>query len=93
MCIRDRHLWLKNSDTAKVLNDIADEAPLYGSAVIRKVKNCLLYTSDAADDIHCVDLGGCRIIKQKIYKVYLLLLLYVTSYTLSVKLVVVRRRE
>src|SRR5680860_1808973 len=24
---------------------------------------CLLYTSDAADDLLCVDLGGCRIIK------------------------------
>ena len=23
---------------------------------------CLLYTSDAADDMQCVDLGGCRII-------------------------------
>ena len=25
--------------------------------------NCLLYTSDAADDTPCVDLGGRRIIK------------------------------
>ncbi|VTU58988.1 DEAD/DEAH box helicase [Lactobacillus plantarum] [Lacticaseibacillus rhamnosus] len=30
--------------------------------------NCLLYTSDAADDTPCVDLGGRRIIKKKIYK-------------------------
>ena len=30
------------------------------------VKNsCLLYTSDAADDLLCVDLGGRRIIKKK----------------------------
>eukprot|EP00657_Telonema_sp_P-1_P007458 TRINITY_DN27340_c0_g1_i1.p1 TRINITY_DN27340_c0_g1~~TRINITY_DN27340_c0_g1_i1.p1 ORF type:complete len:132 (+),score=59.38 TRINITY_DN27340_c0_g1_i1:93-488(+) len=30
---------------------------------------CLLYTSDAADDLLCVDLGGRRIIKQnKIYE-------------------------
>eukprot|EP00825_Cyclidium_porcatum_P049521 TRINITY_DN8580_c0_g1_i2.p1 TRINITY_DN8580_c0_g1~~TRINITY_DN8580_c0_g1_i2.p1 ORF type:complete len:307 (-),score=42.32 TRINITY_DN8580_c0_g1_i2:89-1009(-) len=28
-------------------------------------KNCLLYTSDAADDMQCVDLGGRRIIKKK----------------------------
>ena len=28
--------------------------------------NCLLYTSDAADDLLCVDLGGRRIIKKKI---------------------------
>eukprot|EP00825_Cyclidium_porcatum_P011741 TRINITY_DN16055_c0_g1_i1.p3 TRINITY_DN16055_c0_g1~~TRINITY_DN16055_c0_g1_i1.p3 ORF type:complete len:112 (-),score=25.72 TRINITY_DN16055_c0_g1_i1:46-381(-) len=28
-------------------------------------KYCLLYTSDAADDMQCVDLGGRRIIKKK----------------------------
>src|SRR5450756_884707 len=28
-------------------------------------KSCLLYTSDAADDLLCVDLGGRRIIKKK----------------------------
>ena len=27
-------------------------------------KVCLLYTSDAADDLLCVDLGGRRIIKK-----------------------------
>ena len=27
--------------------------------------NCLLYTSDAADDLLCVDLGGRRILKKK----------------------------
>ena len=27
-------------------------------------KPCLLYTSDAADDMQCVDLGGRRIIKK-----------------------------
>ena len=26
---------------------------------------CLLYTSDAADDLLCVDLGGRRILKKK----------------------------
>src|SRR5450756_3256247 len=30
-----------------------------------KYKRCLLYTSDAADDLLCVDLGGRRIIKKK----------------------------
>ena len=29
------------------------------------IRACLLYTSDAADDPLCVDLGGCRIIKKK----------------------------
>ena len=28
-------------------------------------KGCLLYTSDAADDLLCVDLGGRRLIKKK----------------------------
>ena len=31
--------------------------------VLRDV--CLLYTSDAADDMQCVDLGGRRIIKKR----------------------------
>eukprot|EP00825_Cyclidium_porcatum_P011553 TRINITY_DN15933_c0_g1_i1.p1 TRINITY_DN15933_c0_g1~~TRINITY_DN15933_c0_g1_i1.p1 ORF type:complete len:159 (+),score=28.07 TRINITY_DN15933_c0_g1_i1:82-558(+) len=33
---------------------------------LQEINNiCLLYTSDAADDMQCVDLGGCRIIKKK----------------------------
>ena len=31
----------------------------------REERDCLLYTSDAADDMQCVDLGGRRIIKKK----------------------------
>ena len=30
-----------------------------------KIRGCLLYTSDAADDLLCVDLGGRRLIKKK----------------------------
>src|SRR5450756_3247238 len=30
--------------------------------LVRVVRTCLLYTSDAADDLLCVDLGGRRII-------------------------------
>ena len=30
--------------------------------------HCLLYTSDAADDMQCVDLGGRRIIKKKFFQ-------------------------
>ena len=29
------------------------------------LKGCLLYTSDAADELLCVDLGGRRIIQKK----------------------------
>ena len=31
---------------------------------MKHLHNCLLYTSDAADDMQCVDLGGRRIIKK-----------------------------
>ena len=31
-------------------------------------KTCLLYTSDAADDTPCVDLGGRRIIKKNFFQ-------------------------
>ena len=30
-----------------------------------RARGCLLYTSDAADDLLCVDLGGRRLIKKK----------------------------
>src|SRR5450756_3110296 len=33
------------------------------TAVAAATAGCLLYTSDAADDLLCVDLGGRRIIK------------------------------
>src|SRR5450756_3195606 len=33
--------------------------------VAERARDCLLYTSDAADDLLCVDLGGRRIIKKK----------------------------
>eukprot|EP00657_Telonema_sp_P-1_P000661 TRINITY_DN11288_c0_g1_i1.p1 TRINITY_DN11288_c0_g1~~TRINITY_DN11288_c0_g1_i1.p1 ORF type:complete len:121 (+),score=38.58 TRINITY_DN11288_c0_g1_i1:125-487(+) len=34
-------------------------------AALRNETGCLLYTSDAADDLLCVDLGGRRSIKKK----------------------------
>ena len=34
--------------------------------LLKENESCLLYTSDAADDLLCVDLGGRRIIKKKI---------------------------
>src|SRR5680860_1884470 len=35
------------------------------SSTTSEICACLLYTSDAADDLLCVDLGGRRIIKKK----------------------------
>ena len=37
------------------------------SEIINLNEVCLLYTSDAADDMQCVYLGGRRIIKKKIF--------------------------
>ena len=37
--------------------------------IVLNSSRCLLYTSDAADDMQCVDLGGRRIIKKKSFSV------------------------
>ena len=42
---------------------LADEARWAGEGMCDRT--CLLYTSDAADDLLCVDLGGRRNIKKK----------------------------
>ena len=46
--------YINGSDPGDELRD-----ELFGSPA------CLLYTSDAADDLLCVDIGGRRIIKKK----------------------------
>ncbi|WP_460413896.1 hypothetical protein, partial [Staphylococcus aureus] len=53
MCIRDRVVdsALKSEDVFVIMQFSCG-------------KSCLLYTSDAADDTPCVDLGGRRIIKK-----------------------------
>ncbi|WDT36704.1 hypothetical protein PVA38_10355 [Streptococcus pneumoniae D39] len=38
---------------------------LFSNWTATKYRNCLLYTSDAADEARSVDLGGRRIIKKK----------------------------
>ena len=51
-----------------LLKDSKDKMdPLYDAQDVARCdlcKTCLLYTSDAADDMQCVDLGGRRIIKK-----------------------------
>ena len=39
--------------------------PIHKIGLIADIRNCLLYTSDAADDLLCVVLGVRRIIKKK----------------------------
>ena len=41
--------------------------PVVVYAADREIEDCLLYTSDAADDSLRVDLGGRRIIKKYVY--------------------------
>src|SRR5659263_773590 len=48
-------------DVGIVLGQIFKEA-LGDKTSIKRYGTCLLYTSDAADDLLCVDLGGRRII-------------------------------
>ena len=45
--------------TGRVLRVGFDQLQLYRAGI------CLLYTSDAADDLLCVDLGGRRLIQNK----------------------------
>ena len=58
--------------TAKMENKTTNRAKMSNKRCIKArlqylqgSYNCLLYTSDAADDLLCVDLGGRRIIKKK----------------------------
>ena len=83
MCIRDRILAVpaffarcgKSVSILRLQN--------YPIAIgLANAKLCLLYTSDAADDLLCVDLGGRRIIKKKkkLHQFY-----YVMSIQLHIK--------
>ena len=66
MCIRDRNwteIFRSGISTGTVLLIAAIGEILTERSGIQNL--CLLYTSDAADDLPCVDLGGRRIIKKK----------------------------
>ena len=47
-----------NKSIEKIRSQVGDKKVILGLS-------CLLYTSDAADDLLCVDLGGRRIIKKQ----------------------------
>ena len=66
MCIRDSNKTkddLDKSEIETIINVLSSEAENF--IADGKVDNCLLYTSDAADERSSVDLGGRRIIKKK----------------------------
>ena len=65
MCIRDRLEC--GQQPRQVQATIGGDVPgrLFRNCELRaEGQLCLLYTSDAADDLLCVDLGGRRIIKK-----------------------------
>ena len=65
MCIRDRFIF---SAKYEEIADFITQEALRGVTVFDGIgwyTNCLLYTSDAADERSSVDLGGRRIIKKK----------------------------
>ena len=49
----------------KYLHDLVQRDNVSEAVILSTCNRCLLYTSDAADDLLCVDLGGRRIIKKK----------------------------
>ena len=60
------------NEVNQIKNTLKEKGAEYKGIVIFKDEKsgvdfhiCLLYTSDAADDLLCVDLGGRRIIKKK----------------------------
>mgnify|MGYP007068840645 CR=1 FL=1 len=66
MCIRDSLV------TAASVVVLADDLLLLAAAwiatstlTVAMLRTCLLYTSDAADDLPCVDLGGRRLITKQ----------------------------
>ena len=66
MCIRDRSTGAPTiRTTGAIARPGAAAAKRPSSRPVGHPWDCLLYTSDAADDLLCVDLGGRRIIKKK----------------------------
>ena len=66
MCIRDRRLGVDFGTSYSAAGAVVgDSIELLKFGKEKQFRTCLLYTSDAADDLLCVDLGGRRIIKKK----------------------------
>mgnify|MGYP007068840746 CR=1 FL=1 len=66
MCIRYRNMQLLLLDAnGSVIDSLLVPGLIAAGVLDGNNWVCLLYTSDAADDLLCVDLGGRRIIKKK----------------------------
>ena len=65
MCIRDRGDTLEPLKIVATRGMTVDTQEYHPEPRVASIVACLLYTSDAADDLLCVDLGGRRILKKK----------------------------
>ena len=65
MCIRDRGDRAEAAETDDPAHRLLQSPQRRAADDRHGARACLLYTSDAADDLLCVDLGGRRIIKKK----------------------------
>ena len=66
MCIRDRIKIAKDANVRTTVGiDATSTARKTTNRMLRALEDCLLYTSDAADERSSVDLGGRRIIQKK----------------------------
>ena len=66
MCIRDSiQVVFNDQDSIAGINEGLQNLDEHMHIRGMQSNGCLLYTSDAADDLLCVDLGGRRIIKKK----------------------------
>ena len=65
MCIRDSNPPESEWDKYAVAREDGTWGFYFFKVPVLHAKCCLLYTSDAADDLLCVDLGGRRTIKKK----------------------------
>ena len=65
MCIRDSQVTIETRIVEATSTFVRNLGIQWGYKAIADPFYCLLYTSDAADDLLCVDLGGRRIIQKK----------------------------
>ena len=65
MCIRDRRVVEEPVHHVVQSLSLAELDQHGPEGIAHLAEACLLYTSDAADDLLCVDLGGRRILKKK----------------------------
>ena len=83
---RQRQTLLNVSSDFSTAGPLIADAAFYIFEKSPRGKSCLLYTSDAADDLLCVDLGGRRIIKKKKTDTYIYTLINIHKHKSNITL-------